>query len=871
MSDGSIRVDTGLNNEPLKGDVGEANAIIDKAGNNIANDVQGAAQKIEKAVQNSADNIKKTFEDIKFVPDGSEKSLEKLIEMTAKKAAEAKDELAKVTEEIKKWQEQAASDLQGANPDQANNYFEMFGSELEEAKQKQAELNEKIKEYEDDIRAATEEIKRLKEAEAEAANIDMSGKELTSAVKDQDFLSKIQGEQEYQAVLAETESRMQMIAAEAEKIAQKNGLAKSQVLQTNKEYSELARKQQLLVDNADRYKKKTAEGKNEAKKLERNLSAAKKQSNGFGNSISAGIKKLGKMALAVVGVRAAYSLVKKAADAYLEQNEETKQQLESIWTVAGEAIGPVVETIVKWITTALSYVNALVKALSGIDFIANANAKALKKQEKAASGAAKANRQLAGFDEMTKLSDNSSSSSSSDSNNALTFKTDVDTSEFEKHVQQAMTKVKSWLKDVASYLVSTYRPTIESSIESWQKISEHSGEALEKMGASISKLWDESLAPFAVYIGDEWVPGIVNSFSENLAPIITDVLCGAIDILGDTFEFVCEQIQNLTDDILLPAFQLIGDIWDDMCSGLKDSWDEYGGAIMDGIREFVDGIFDIFNDLYDNILKPIIDKIWNVLQELWDNHLKPLWDNLVSFIGEVCAFILMLWNKYLKPLVDFVVATVGPIIVNVVNRIFEIVGHVFGAIGDMIGGVILALQGVIKFLRGIFSGDMKTAMNGLIDLANGLVGCIWGAIRGLINLIIDGVNALWGIIYGAIAGIINGVGSIVKGLGSIFGQDWGWEMPSEPPLIPALTWDIPKIPYLALGGIVNVPNKGVTATIGEAGAEAVLPLENNTEWMDVLADKIGRTITIPINLDGKRIATYIVDVQKKRAFALNGV
>ena len=41
--------------------------------------------------------------------------------------------------------------------------------------------------------------------------------------------------------------------------------------------------------------------------------------------------------------------------------------------------------------------------------------------------------------------------------------------------------------------------------------------------------------------------------------------------------------------------------------------------------------------------------------------------------------------------------------------------------------------------------------------------------------------------------------------------------------------------------------------------------------MDVLADKIGRTITIPINLDGKRIATYIVDVQKKRAFALNGV
>ena len=82
---------------------------------------------------------------------------------------------------------------------------------------------------------------------------------------------------------------------------------------------------------------------------------------------------------------------------------------------------------------------------------------------------------------------------------------------------------------------------------------------------------------------------------------------------------------------------------------------------------------------------------------------------------------------------------------------------------------------------------------------------------------------------------------------------------------------VPQIPKLALGGIVNRPGRGVPAIIGEAGAEAVLPLENHTEWMDVLADKIGGgTITIPITLDGKRIATYIVDIQKKKAFATNG-
>ena len=82
---------------------------------------------------------------------------------------------------------------------------------------------------------------------------------------------------------------------------------------------------------------------------------------------------------------------------------------------------------------------------------------------------------------------------------------------------------------------------------------------------------------------------------------------------------------------------------------------------------------------------------------------------------------------------------------------------------------------------------------------------------------------------------------------------------------------VPQIPKLAMGGIVNRPGRGVPAIIGEAGAEAVLPLENNTEWMDILADKIGGNVTIPIILDGKKIATYVVDIQKKKAFAMNGV
>ena len=62
------------------------------------------------------------------------------------------------------------------------------------------------------------------------------------------------------------------------------------------------------------------------------------------------------------------------------------------------------------------------------------------------------------------------------------------------------------------------------------------------------------------------------------------------------------------------------------------------------------------------------------------------------------------------------------------------------------------------------------------------------------------------------------------------------------------------VPKLATGGIAT---RSTLANIGEAGAEAVLPLENNTQWMDTLADKIaarnGAPSKIVLMVDGKEL------------------
>lgn len=76
--------------------------------------------------------------------------------------------------------------------------------------------------------------------------------------------------------------------------------------------------------------------------------------------------------------------------------------------------------------------------------------------------------------------------------------------------------------------------------------------------------------------------------------------------------------------------------------------------------------------------------------------------------------------------------------------------------------------------------------------------------------------------------------------------------------------NIPKLPQLARGGIVTGPT---TAVIGEAGAEMVLPLQNNTGWMDILANKIAGIIggggngptQIILQVDGRQLGWAAID------------
>lgn len=114
------------------------------------------------------------------------------------------------------------------------------------------------------------------------------------------------------------------------------------------------------------------------------------------------IKKVG---LGLLGVRGVYSILRNAVSAYMSANTNLANQLSSCWTSLGNVLGPIITRIINLVSTAISYVTALLKLFGLTSSAAATTAEAA---GSAGGAAEKAQKSLTGFDEINALQDNSS-------------------------------------------------------------------------------------------------------------------------------------------------------------------------------------------------------------------------------------------------------------------------------------------------------------------------------------------------------------------------------------------------------------------------------------------------------------------------------
>lgn len=365
--------------------------------------------------------------------------------------------------------------------------------------------------------------------------------------------------------------------------------------------------------------------------------------------------------------------------------------------------------------------------------------------------------------------------------------------------------LKQWFND-------DYTPYLQALFNYWAVELDNAGRMFNTVFGS---LWDDFVYP------------VLANFITVGLPVITQFETQA---LGSMTLWS----QNMTDIFIMlwqqgvsPALQGLAGIWTDTVNILAAAWNTYGGPIFDGINEAIENTAYVFTNTWEKWIKPVWDTFIEVLNKVWTEHMKPFVTNLVSFGAEFVDCALTIYNKFIAPLITWIVDKFAPVFVGTFQNIVKFVGAHIGNIIDFAGGIITAFRGVIQFIKGVFTGDWSAAWEGIKGIFKGIWDSFEALAKGPLNLVIALINRF-------INGAEFAINALVKALNkiSIKIPDWAGKYGGKEFGVNIGQVDFGRVNYLAKGGIIN---SATLAVVGEAGKEAVVPLENNTGWMDKMA------------------------------------
>lgn len=434
---------------------------------------------------------------------------------------------------------------------------------------------------------------------------------------------------------------------------------------------------------------------------------------------------------------------------------------------------------------------------------------------------------LAGFDEMNVLDDKSSDSGSSGGAGggigAGTSDLGFNLGDYDAHLDGLSSKTD----EIAEKMKNAFATVGEIAKSIWnsEPIQAFAG-AVTSYGQFIWDYWSQMGVTLQENIGITWgnIEGNVSTILSNMSKLWTtfwtDVDRGIQTWGQPIIDGVTGVFDSIWKDAIDPAIQYITKAWADFSGILVELWNEHGKPLIDNVGEFATNIIALFQKIWDKVIEPIITPFLETLSWLWDKHLKGMIKELGSLVGSVINGALEIYNKFIHPIVMWLLDILSPIWSFISNHIISSFGTAVANISDLVKNMATIFRGIIDFIVGVFTGNWKKAWNGVKTVFTGLWNSIKDSFKSIINTVIDVLNSF-------VAGINKISFDVPDWVPAIGGKKWGF--------------NIAKIPKLARGGIVDSPTY---AMIGEAGKEAVMPLERNTGWIDTLADKLaGKTKT----------------------------
>ena len=221
-----------------------------------------------------------------------------------------------------------------------------------------------------------------------------------------------------------------------------------------------------------------------------------------------------------------------------------------------------------------------------------------------------------------------------------------------------------------------------------------------------------------------------------------------------------------------------------------------------GVQFLVSKFLEFVNWINTNVVQPVIQFFTN------------LWNGIVSVFSTIAEWFTTQFTNAVNG-IKTAFSVVGEFFSGIWNSITTTFANVASWFGGVFSSAVEAIKSFFSPLGEFFQGVWNNIVSIFTTIGAKISDAISGAVKGAINTVLSGA-----------AGIINGFISAINAAISVINAIPGVSISKISPL---------EVPALAKGGIIESPT---TALIGEAGTEAVMPLENNTGWIGVLASMI---------------------------------
>lgn len=427
--------------------------------------------------------------------------------------------------------------------------------------------------------------------------------------------------------------------------------------------------------------------------------------------------------------------------------------------------------------------------------------------------------------------------------------------------------------------------------------------------SEISNMWAEYAIAFADIFsvfggetGQQITANIIAAFSNGFLGILELATKLGRDIMKCITQPIIDNKESLkqalegTLEVISVVTGTLKDLITDTMKKAVEVYYEYLAPAFENIESGISQIVSAMTDAYNTYIQPTLMKMAKSWDDFYNDSLKPVIDKALELFGKLVEGVSEIWEKTLAPFLAWAIDTLAPYLAAA----FENISEAFKTAGEIMLGIVDKLldvfDGLIDFVVGVFTGDWKRAWEGIKTIFKGIVDTFesltkepiekalswitgsftrswttaWNNVKTVFGNAFNGLKALAKSPLNYIIDLIN---KAIRGINKVTGTV---------NKIPGVSiGSIPEIPKLAKGGVIDNPT---IAMVGEAGREAVVPLENNTGWTNEVASVLANALmpfmsggnngnsgqNVSLEMDGTtfaRTATpYVIKEMKRLGF-----